>query len=100
MNITVQYTQSSIPGRFNSCRGTMGVCTPRDEEYVSSCSCNSHGASVIRVGFEDSVYYAPGKIGKTNAVLVEKAATLIRDMGFEVATTSESRELLGIRSRL
>ncbi len=58
------------------------------------------GASVIRVGFEDSVYYAPGKIGKTNAVLVEKAATLIRDMGFEAATASESRELLGIRSRL
>jgi 3-keto-5-aminohexanoate cleavage enzyme len=57
------------------------------------------GAAAVRVGFEDSVYYAPGKVGKANAILVEKIATLIRDMGFEVASASESRELLGIKSR-
>jgi len=55
------------------------------------------GASVVRVGFEDSVYYAPGKVGKNNAILVEKAATIIRDMGFEIATAVEAREILGLK---
>jgi len=32
----------------------------------------SMGASVVRVGFEDSFYHAPGQLAPTNAVLVEK----------------------------
>jgi 3-keto-5-aminohexanoate cleavage enzyme len=52
------------------------------------------GASVIRVGFEDSVYYAPGKAAKTNTVLVERLVSLIRGIGFETATPEETRKLL------
>ncbi len=56
----------------------------------------SMGASVVRVGFEDSFFYAPGKIAETNAVLVEKLASLIKGTGFELATPTEAREILGI----
>ncbi len=52
------------------------------------------GASVIRVGFEDSVYCAPDKAAKTNGELVEKGVSLIHGMGFEAATPEEARKLL------
>jgi 3-keto-5-aminohexanoate cleavage enzyme len=54
------------------------------------------GASVIRVGFEDSFYYAPGKIAKTNSVLVEKLVELIHSLGLEVATPKEARVIMGL----
>lgn len=54
------------------------------------------GASMIRIGFEDSVYYAPGKVAGTNTELVAKAAEIIRRMGLEVATPAEARKMLGL----
>ena len=56
------------------------------------------GAVKTRVGFEDSIYYAPGKKAKTNAVLVKKTAQLIEAMGFEVMSIAEARELYGAKS--
>ena len=55
------------------------------------------GASVLRVGFEDSVFFAPGKAAQTNAELVERMVSLIQQIGYEVATCDEAREMLKIR---
>lgn len=55
------------------------------------------GAAAVRVGFEDSVFYAPGKAAATNAVLVEKIVALIHQIGFETATPAEARDLLGLK---
>jgi len=54
------------------------------------------GAAVIRVGFEDSVRYAPGKIARTNVELVEKVVSLVCRIGYEVANPDEAREILGV----
>ena len=54
------------------------------------------GASVVRVGFEDSVFFAPGKAAQTNAELVEKMVSLDHQIGYEVATCQEARKILGI----
>ena len=54
------------------------------------------GASVVRVGFEDSALYAPGKIAETNVELVEKMVSLVHRIGYEVATPDEAREMLGL----
>jgi 3-keto-5-aminohexanoate cleavage enzyme len=54
------------------------------------------GASIVRVGFEDSPYYAHNKIGQNNAILVEKLADVIHAIGFEIATPGEAREIMGI----
>ena len=54
------------------------------------------GASVVRVGFEDSVFFAPGKAARTNTELVEKMVSLICQMGYEVATCQEARKILGV----
>jgi len=53
------------------------------------------GASGIRVGYEDGFFIRPG-VPATNVELVEHAAKLVRQMGFEVATVAEAREMLGI----
>ena len=54
------------------------------------------GANAVRVGFEDSFYYAEGKRAHTNAELVERLVALIRAMGCEPATPAEAREMLEI----
>ena len=56
------------------------------------------GASVVRVGFEDSVYFAPGKAAEINTELVERIVSLIEQMGCEVASCDEARQILGISS--
>lgn len=53
----------------------------------------------IRVGLEDNFYLAPGKMVKSNADLVEKAARMARDVGREPATVEETRELLKLPKR-
>jgi len=54
------------------------------------------GASLVRVGFEDSIYWAPGQAVRRNAELVQKLAELVRLLGHEVATPDEARGILGI----
>jgi len=50
----------------------------------------------VRVGFEDNIYYRRGELAKSNAHLVERIVTVIRDLGLEPATPGEAREMLGI----
>ena len=54
------------------------------------------GASMVRVGFEDSVRYAPGKIAETNVALVENVVSLVQQIGYEVASPDEAREIFSI----
>ncbi|MDY6791609.1 MAG: 3-keto-5-aminohexanoate cleavage protein [Thermodesulfobacteriota bacterium] len=54
------------------------------------------GAAVVRVGFEDSAFYAPGKAAHANVELVERAVALVRHIGFDVATIEEARDILGV----
>jgi 3-keto-5-aminohexanoate cleavage enzyme len=56
------------------------------------------GATVARVGFEDSVTFAPGEIAKTNAELVANVVELINCLGGSVATPAEARKLLNIHT--
>ena len=55
------------------------------------------GASAVRVGFEDSFYYAPGRRAHNNAELVERLVALIRMMGCEPATPEEARAMQHIK---
>src|SRR5262249_35163670 len=49
----------------------------------------------VRVGLEDNLYLAKGKLAPSNAALVEKAADIIAILGDTVATPAEAREILG-----
>ncbi len=48
----------------------------------------------IRVGMEDNVYFAPGELATSNAQLVERAVRIVHELGREVATPEEARELM------
>lgn len=50
-----------------------------------------------RVGMEDNIYYGPGELLKSNAQMVERAVRIIRELGLEVATPDEAREILKLK---
>lgn len=50
----------------------------------------------VRVGFEDNVYYSRGVLAESNAQLVARIARIAKEVGREVATPDEAREILGI----
>jgi uncharacterized protein (DUF849 family) len=49
-----------------------------------------------RVGMEDNIYIAKGKLAPSNAALVERAAKIIEDLNDEVATPADARRMLGV----
>lgn len=57
------------------------------------------GARIVRIGFEDSHYLAPGVMAKYNYELVEKLVKLIHAMDFAVASPAEAREIMNIQKR-
>ncbi len=52
----------------------------------------------VRVGMEDNVFYAKGRLAKDNAEFVHRAARLIREANREVATPAEARTLLTLKN--
>lgn len=48
----------------------------------------------IRVGFEDNVYYEHGVLADSNAQMVERAVRIARELGREIATPEEAREMM------
>lgn len=49
----------------------------------------------LRVGLEDNLYYSRGKLAD-NVSLVERGVRIIKELGFEPATPSEARDMLGL----
>jgi uncharacterized protein (DUF849 family) len=46
---------------------------------------------------EDSLYIGPGKLAKSNAEQVTKIRRIVEDLGYEIATPNEARQLLGLK---
>ncbi len=53
----------------------------------------------VRVGFEDNVYIEKGVLAKSNGELVEKVVRIAKELGREIATPDEAREILGLKKR-
>jgi len=51
----------------------------------------------VRVGFEDNIYIKKGKLAESNAESVAKIVRIARELGREIASPGETREVLGIR---
>ncbi|MFW6266419.1 MAG: 3-keto-5-aminohexanoate cleavage protein [Halanaerobiales bacterium] len=47
-----------------------------------------------RVGFEDNIYYRKGELAESNAQLVARIVRLAEELGRDVATPDEAREIL------
>ena len=51
----------------------------------------------IRVGLEDSIWIARGKLAESNAQQVVKARALVEGLGLEIATPDEARAMLALK---
>jgi len=54
----------------------------------------------VRVGLEDAVYLSRGELAPSNAAMVEKARRIVEDLGGQIATPREARDIIGLPSRL
>jgi len=50
----------------------------------------------IRVGLEDTAYYAKGELAKSNAQLVSRVVRIAEEVGRPIATPDQARKLLGL----
>jgi 3-keto-5-aminohexanoate cleavage enzyme len=53
----------------------------------------------VRVGMEDNVYYKHGHLVDGNAQLVERTVRLAKEIGREIATPKQARQMLGISEK-
>lgn len=51
-----------------------------------------------RVGLEDNVYYSKGVLAKSNVELVERTMRIAREVGRELASPAEARQILQLNS--
>ncbi|MCP4819863.1 MAG: 3-keto-5-aminohexanoate cleavage protein [Shimia sp.] len=51
----------------------------------------------VRVGLEDSLFISRGKLAESNAQQVAKIRRIVEDLGCEVATPDEAREILDLK---
>jgi uncharacterized protein (DUF849 family) len=85
---TLQYAQTMIPN--NAVWYAFGIGSWEMPFVALSTISGGHA----RVGLEDNVYLEKRVLAKTNAELVTKAVRIIRDLGNDIATPQEARELL------
>lgn len=72
------------------------VCVASREQYAFLAAALALGGN-IRVGLEDNLYVERGVLAKSNAEQVEKAGRIVRELGYEVATPDDAREMLGLK---
>ena len=51
----------------------------------------------VRVGLEDSLFISRGKLAQSNAEQVTKIRRIVEDLGCQVATPDEAREMLDLK---
>lgn len=78
-----------------------------DDYHLSAFGAGRHQMGIItaaalqgghvRVGLEDSLYIGRGQLAASNAEQVAKAVRIVTEMGREVATPDEARELLALK---
>ena len=52
----------------------------------------------VRVGFEDNLYLEKGVLAKSNGELVAKVVRMAKVVGREIATSTEARQILGLKA--
>ena len=87
---TLQYFIKQLPP--DSMFSAMGV---GPSQHPSTMMAMMLGGNV-RVGFEDNIYYRQGELAKSNAQLVERIVAAARDIGLEIASAKEARDIMGI----
>lgn len=88
---TIMYMKGQLPE--NTVWGMLGI--GRQQMPVAALAAVLGGN--VRVGLEDNLYLERG-VFATNGQLVERAHSIITNIGRRVATPDEAREILGLKS--
>jgi uncharacterized protein (DUF849 family) len=67
----------------------------RNQMYIATQSAVMGGN--VRVGLEDSLWLGKGELAKTNADQVAKIRRILEELGLEVATPDDARQLLKLK---
>ncbi len=51
----------------------------------------------VRVGLEDSLYIGKGELADSNAQQVAKIRRIVEELGMQIATPAEAREMLALK---
>jgi uncharacterized protein (DUF849 family) len=54
--------------------------------------------SNVRVGMEDNLYLAPGKLARSNADQVARMREILELLSFEIASSDEARDILNLKA--
>lgn len=73
--------------------GAMGIAAQQHQATIASLLLGGN----VRVGFEDNIYFRKGELAKSNAQLVERIVGIATDLGYEIASPDEAREMLGLK---
>jgi 3-keto-5-aminohexanoate cleavage enzyme len=87
----LQYMVDHLPPRANF---SMSCMEPPN--YWSMVAHTIAIGGHVRVGMEDCPFVDDGVYAKTNAELVEKAVRIAREVGREIASAAEAREIVGL----
>ena len=69
----------------------------RNQMYVATQSAVLGGN--VRVGLEDSLWIAKGRLARSNAEQVTKIRRILEELGLEIATPEETRKILRLKGR-
>jgi uncharacterized protein (DUF849 family) len=67
----------------------------RNQMFIAAMSAVMGGN--VRVGLEDSLWLGRGQLAKTNAEQVAKARRILEELGLQVASPNEAREMLKLK---
>lgn len=90
---SIQLGRSMLPG--NAIWTAFGVGRHSFPMVAQSVLLGGHA----RVGLEDNIFLSKGQLAPSNRALCERARRIIEDLGYVLADTAATRELLGLSAR-
>lgn len=87
---TMLFLKSQLPQ--GSIWGAFGIGRMEYPMLAQSYVLGGH----VRVGMEDNLYIKKGELCRDNAQLVEKAVNIVEELGGNIASPSEARQILGL----
>jgi 3-keto-5-aminohexanoate cleavage enzyme len=90
----VHFMADHCPANFN---WNTSVMDPNEAWTVLSTAISLGGH--VRVGFEDNPFIKPGEYAKSNAELVDKIVRISLDLGREICSPNEARDIIQLNHR-
>jgi uncharacterized protein (DUF849 family) len=69
----------------------------RNQMYIATQSAVMGGN--VRVGLEDSLWIGKGQLARTNADQVSKIRRILEELGLEIATPDDARDILKLKGK-